>query len=123
MNFSRILMGLSLVGSVAVAHADDAITVKAETVEAVVSAPVVDAVKKDDKTILISPRTGMRYTLSNPSNAPIVFKTEVIAPATTENANRIIASNPALSQASQQKAHAALVEIASQAAVHVPAQQ
>lgn len=124
MKSSKLFLGLACMGSIAAVHADEtATTVKAETVEAVITAPVVAAVQKDDKTVLVSPRTGMRYTVNNPNNLPIIFKTEVIAPATTENATRIIASNPALSEASQQKAHAALVEIATQAAVQTTAQQ
>ena len=123
MNISRVILGFSFIGLTAVTNANETITVKAESVEAVISAPVVEAVKKDDKTILVSPRTGMRYTVNNPNNLPIIFKTEVVAAATTENADRIIATNPALSQASQQKAHAALVEMATKAAIQTTATQ
>lgn len=91
--------------------AEDAITVNAKTVEATIAAPAVEAVQKKEATILVSPRTGMRYTVNNPSNIPIIFKTELIAPATTTNANRIVANNPALSVESQQKAQAALLAL------------
>lgn len=113
MKTSKILLGFFLTSFAAVSMADDTMTVKAETVQAVINPVTVDAVQKDDNTVLISPRTGMRYTIKNPSNVPIIFKTELIAPATAANVNRIAATNPALSAASQEKAQAALLELVS----------
>lgn len=63
-----------------------------------------------DSVVLTSPRTGITYTLSNPTHAKIVFKTEEIAPATAQNATRIKAVNPALSTVSQDTAVQTLIQ-------------
>ena len=55
------------------------------------------AVVKQENTTVISPRTGIRYTLGNTGNRPIILQTTAIAPANSANINRIVASNPALS--------------------------
>ena len=52
---------------------------------------------KQENTTVISPRTGIRYTLGNTGNRPIILQTTAIAPANSANINRIVASNPALS--------------------------
>lgn len=88
-------------------------TVSAATVEAVTAAPTVEAVQKRENTVLISPRTGMRYVVNNPNNVPIIFQTEALAPVTTNNVNRIVASNPAISEQSQQQAQQALLQMMS----------
>ena len=92
-------------------YANTNLTVPAENVQAAINPPVVEAVQKNDTTVLVSPRTGMRYSVNNPSNVPIIFKTELLAPATAANADRIIASNPALSAESQAKAKQALIDM------------
>ena len=76
-----------------------------------------EAQVKRDVTTIISPRTGVRYTLGDTGNRPIVLQTAAIAPANSANINRIVASNPALSAKSQEKAKIALIgEAAVQAA-------
>ena len=76
-----------------------------------------EAQVKRDVTTIISPRTGIRYTLGDTGNRPIVLQTAAIAPANSANINRIVASNPALSAKSQEKAKIALIgEAAVQAA-------
>lgn len=67
------------------------------------------AVVKQENTTVISPRTGIRYTLGNTGNRPIILQTAAIAPANSANVNRIVASNPALSPKSQEKAKVALI--------------
>ncbi|ATO18575.1 hypothetical protein BS636_02300 [Acinetobacter sp. LoGeW2-3] len=62
-----------------------------------------------------SPRTGIRYTFANP-NRPIVLQTAAITAANAANADRIVASNPALSATSQQQAKEALLNEATQLA-------
>ena len=69
----------------------------------------------DGQVTIASPRTGIKYTFANP-NRPIVMQTAKIAAANSANADRIIASNPALSNASQQKAKQALLNEAGQLA-------
>lgn len=64
---------------------------------------------KREVTTVISPRTGIRYTLGDTGNRPIVLQTAAIAPANSANINRIVASNPALSARSQEKAKVALI--------------
>jgi hypothetical protein len=71
---------------------------------------------KDNNTTVMSPRTGIRYTFANPQQRPVVLKTAAITPANAANANRIVASNPALSAASQEKAKQALLSESTQLA-------
>ena len=73
------------------------------------------AVVKQENTTVISPRTGIRYTFANP-NRPIVLQTAAITAANAANADRIVASNPALSATSQQQAKQALLNEAAQLA-------
>ncbi|ANF83070.1 hypothetical protein A3K93_02170 [Acinetobacter sp. NCu2D-2] len=77
------------------------------------TAPVV--VDANGQVTVQSPRTGIKYTFANP-NRPIVLQTAAIAPANAANADRIVASNPALSTASQQQAKKALLDQATQLA-------
>ena len=58
---------------------------------------------------------GIRSTFNN-SNRPIVLQTAAIAAANAANADRIVASNPALSAASQQQAKQALLSESTQLA-------
>ena len=73
-------------------------------------------VVKDENTTVMSPRTGIRYTFANPQQRPVVLKTTAITPANAANVNRIVASNPALSAASQEKAKQALLSESAQLA-------
>ena len=77
---------------------------------------------KRDATIVVSPRTGVRYNLGDTENRPIVFQTQAIAAANAANINRIVATNPALSVQSQEKAKMALIGAAAVPAV-VPTAQ
>jgi len=65
----------------------------------------------DTQITVISPRTGISYTFNN-NNQTIVLQTQAIAAANTVTADRIVASNPALSAESQQKAKQALLDAA-----------
>jgi len=67
-------------------------------------------------TTLISPRTGIRYTLSNTGERPVIMKNESIAPVNAATVNRIVATNPALSAASQEHAKQALLGVSAQLA-------
>lgn len=100
------------------AFADDA--PQTTTVDKVLAAKgtnTAEAQVKREVTTVISPRTGIRYTLGDTGNRPIVLQTAAIAPANSANINRIVASNPALSAQSQEKAKVALIgETAVQAA-------
>ncbi len=64
---------------------------------------------KNDSTTVISPRTGIRYTLGNTGGRPIILKTAAIAAVTPATINRVVASNPALSASSQEKVKQALL--------------
>ncbi|TXJ09926.1 MAG: hypothetical protein E6Q25_01940 [Acinetobacter sp.] len=87
------------------------IKVSAATAQAAITAPTVDANQKGGTTVLVSPRTGMRYSLTNPANRKVIFQTEALAPVTAQNVSRIRASNPALSEQSQQQAEKALLDM------------
>ncbi len=65
---------------------------------------------KNDSTTVISPRTGIRYTLGNTAGRPIILKTAAVAAVTPATVNRIVATNPALSASSQEKAKQALLD-------------
>lgn len=99
-----------------VAFADAAQTTTPEKVQQAIGPTTADAViGADGKVTVTSPRTGIRYTFENP-NKPITIQTAAIAAANAANADRIVAENPALSTASQQKAKQALLNEASQLA-------
>ena len=66
---------------------------------------------ENGKVTVISPRTGIQYTVDNPDNRPITIQAEAIAPANSTNVDRIVASNPALSEQSQQTAKEALLKV------------
>lgn len=79
-------------------------------VQAATGASVAQAEVKDHSTTVISPRTGIRYTLGDTAGRPIILKTAAISAVTPATANRIVASNPALSASSQEKAKQALLD-------------
>ena len=84
-------------------------------VQAAVGVSTTQAVVNNDQVTVASPRTGIRYTFANP-NRPIVLQTAAITAANAANADRIVASNPALSATSQQQAKQALLNEAAQLA-------
>lgn len=65
---------------------------------------------EENTTTLTSPRTGIEYTLSNPQKIKYVMQVEKVVPANANNAKRIMAKNPALSQESQELARQALLK-------------
>lgn len=67
------------------------------------------AVQNDNKTVVISPRTGISYSFNNPEKRPVILKSEELAAANVNTVKRITASNPALSETSQRNAQLALV--------------
>ncbi|OTG63155.1 hypothetical protein [Acinetobacter silvestris] len=79
-------------------------------VQAAAGVTTAQAEVKNDSTTVISPRTGIRYTLGNTGGRPIILKTTAIAAVTPSTVNRVIAVNPALSAASQEKVKLALLE-------------
>jgi len=96
----------------ALAFADSsAQTTTVEKVQAATGAVTAQAEVKHDTTTVISPRTGIRYTLGNTNGRPIILKTAAIAAVTPATINRVVASNPALSVASQEKVKQALLAV------------
>ena len=94
------------------AFAADALPKQTTTVDKVVAATGTTSAQAEVKrevTTVVSPRTGIRYSLGETGNRPIVMQTIAIAPANSANIHRIVASNPALSAKSQQKAKIALI--------------
>jgi hypothetical protein len=65
----------------------------------------------DGQVTVESPRTGIQYTVPNPNQRPVVIKTKAIEAANSGSAERIVASNPALSPESQEAAKNALVDL------------
>lgn len=57
---------------------------------------------------LTSPRTGISYVVDVPAGYTVVIKSEELKAADSDTAKRIVATNPALSPASQEKARLAL---------------
>ena len=89
--------------------ANTAQTTTVDKVQAARGATTAQAVVKDDNITVMSPRTGIRYTFANPNQRPVILKTAAVTAANAANVNRIVASNPALSTASQEKAKQALL--------------
>lgn len=58
-----------------------------------------------------SPRTGIQYVVPNPNQRPVVIQTQGIDAANSATADRIVASNPALSSESQQQAKQKLIDL------------
>lgn len=98
--------------SIEEATTSPSMTVKAATVQSVTSLPNVHASQNRENTVFVSPRTGMRYSVSNPSNRKIIFQTEGLKPITAQNVDRIRATNPVISAQSQQQAKQKLLDLA-----------
>ena len=62
-----------------------------------------------DMTTLISPRTGIRYSLGKVGARKVILETPAITAANVNTVQRIVATNPALSATSQEKAKQALL--------------
>ncbi|MDQ9022908.1 hypothetical protein RFI02_17515 [Acinetobacter sichuanensis] len=84
-------------------------TTTVANVQAATGVTTAQAEIKNDSTTVISPRTGIRYTLGNTGGRPIILKTAAIAAVTPATINRVVASNPALSASSQEKVKQALL--------------
>ena len=91
------------------AMATGAQTTSVDKVKAAVGPTSTQAQVNNGQVTLVSPRTGISYTFSNPDNRPMVLETAKVSAANSANAQRIMASNPALSAASQEKAKQALL--------------
>lgn len=85
-------------------------TTTVEKVQAAAGVMTAQTEVKNDSTTVISPRTGIRYTLGNTNGRAIILKTAAIAPVTPATVNRVVASNPALSVSSQEKVKLALLD-------------
>ena len=96
--------------------ANTAQTTTIDKVQAARGATTAQAVVKDDNITVMSPRTGIRYTFANPNQRPVILKTTAVTAANSANGNRIVASNQALSTASQEKAKQALLSESAQLA-------
>lgn len=86
-------------------------TTTVEKVQAATGVSTAQTVVKNETTTVISPRTGIRYTLGNTGGRPIILKTAAIAAVTPATINRVLASNPALSASSQEKVKQALLAV------------
>ena len=84
-------------------------TTTVANVQAATGVMTAQAEVKNDSTTVISPRTGLRYTLGNTGGRPIILKTAAIAAVTPATIHRVVASNPALSASSQEKVKQALL--------------
>lgn len=84
-------------------------TVPLAKVQAATGATKAQTVVNNNSTTVISPRTGISYTLGDTNGRPIILKTAAISAVTPATANRIVATNPALSTSSQEKAKQALL--------------
>lgn len=84
-------------------------TTTLEKVQAAQGVTTAQTEVKNDSTTVISPRTGIRYTLGNTAGRPIILQTAAVAAVTPATVNRIVATNPALSASSQEKAKQALL--------------
>lgn len=112
----KLIMSGVVVTAMSTVYAEEpkSFTLPADVAQQAVSAPQVQAAQKQEKTVLISPRTGMRYSFNNPDGRPILFKVEPLAAANSQTVTRIVAENPALSPESQQQAVQNLLNLTQQ---------
>lgn len=99
-------------------NAQPAQTTTVDKVRAAQGPTTAEASVQNQTTTVISPRTGIRYTLGSTGNRPIILKTAAITAANSANINRIVANNPALSATSQEKAKQALLGTSAQLAAN-----
>ena len=102
-------------GNTCLKFAQTAATTTIDKVQQAVGTNTAQVQRTDAQVTVASPRTGIRYTFAN-QNRPIVLQTAAIAAANAANADRIVATNPALSTASQQQAKQALLSESGQLA-------
>lgn len=91
-------------------------TTSVEKVKAAIGPTTTQAQVNHGQVTLKSPRTGISYSFSNPDQRPMVLETAKVSAANSANVNRIVATNPALSPESQEKAKQALLNEAAQVA-------
>lgn len=97
--------------TLAMADTSSPTTTTVAKVQAATGVVTAQAEVKNENTTVISPRTGIRYTLGNTGGRPIVLKTAAIAAVTPATINRVVAANPALSVSSQEKVKQSLLAI------------
>ena len=107
------LLSSIFISTLSVAAPTEPFTTTVGNVKAALGNQTADATVKKGLTTVTSPRTGISYTLGNTEGRSIVFQTDAIAPANETNVKRIVATNPALSAESQQKAEKALLDMPS----------
>lgn len=73
--------------------------------------PAAQTIVQGNTTMVISPRTGIRYALGDTQGRSVQIQTAAIAPANSATVKRIVASNPALSVESQQQAEKSLLSL------------
>lgn len=93
-----LLLSLCVAPSLCFAVATETLTTPAQTFV------------QGNTTMVISPRTGIRYALGNTEGRAVQIQTPAVVAASAATAKRIVASNPALSAESQQKAEQALAK-------------
>ncbi|MCF9000235.1 hypothetical protein [Acinetobacter nectaris] len=86
-------------------------TTTVKNVKAALGPQQAEVSSKGNSLTIISPRTGISYTLGNTEGRSIILQTDAIAAANSTNADRIIAANPALSKESQDKAAKVLADM------------
>lgn len=108
---SFLVGGLLVLPVFAIAAPTQPFTTSVDNVQAALGNQAAEAMVKKGTTTIVSPRTGISYTLGNTEGRAITFQTEAIAPANNITVKRIVASNPALSAKSQQKAEQSLLDM------------
>lgn len=105
---SSLVLATLIIPAVAVANNS---TTTVSKVQAAVGPTTTQLQTNNGQATVVSPRTGIQYTIPNENHRPVVIQTQAIAPANTANVDRIVASNPALSEESQQMAKKALLDL------------
>lgn len=85
--------------------------VPVEKIQDVITPVTTQVQSINGQSTVVSPRTGIQYTIPNEQQRPVVLQTQAIAAANAVNAQRIVAKNPALSPESQQIATQALIDL------------
>lgn len=109
-----LVISALLVPSIAFAASVDGFTTTLGNVKAAIGPQQAEVTAKGDTLTIVSPRTGISYTLNQTAGRSIILQTDAIAAANNVTAKTLMAQNPAVSQASQLNVEKELIELSAQ---------
>ncbi|SDB80830.1 hypothetical protein [Acinetobacter boissieri] len=109
-----LVASLIMASTVAIAAPTEPFTTTVGNVKAAMGPQLAEATSKGNTLTIISPRTGISYTLDNTEGRTVILQTDAIAAANNVTAKKIIAQNSAVSETSQLNAEKALIDLSAQ---------